>query len=135
MSESPRQRAMLLIRDWDEEAEDALVARISEALVNAERRGYMKGLADANAQAEQAPTNEEAIEVIVNGQRCMLVASPIRSLEWLANEALRITGNNEAALGRWELRTEEGYLLSLGTQIGAVVRQQLFLNPRAGIGA
>lgn len=84
-------------------------------------------------------TNEKHLEVVVvvSGQPQPVTINSHQRLEQLVKEALRLSGNAGHAASGWELRTEDGALLSLelrADEAGLMTGTVLFLNPLAGAG-
>lgn len=77
------------------------------------------------------------VVVVVSGQPQSIRINTREKLEQLVREALHETGNQGQAASGWELRTEDGRLLSLHLrldEVGLTSGTVLFLNPLAGAG-
>ena len=77
------------------------------------------------------------VVVVVSGQPQPVSINSHQKLEHLVHEALRETGNQGQPAAGWELRTEDGQLLSLelrADEVGLVTGAVLYLNPLAGAG-
>jgi hypothetical protein len=77
------------------------------------------------------------VVVVVSGQPQPIRINSHQKLEQLVREALHETGNQGQAASGWELRTEDGRLLSLDLrldEVGLTSGAVLFLNPLAGAG-
>ena len=75
--------------------------------------------------------------VVVSGSPHPVRVNVHQSLEHVVEEALRESGNVGQPSADWELRTEDGGLLSQDQRVqsaGLHDGQTLFLNPRAGAG-
>jgi hypothetical protein len=74
------------------------------------------------------------ITVVVNGQPTQVEANPQASVESLIEPALRQTGNAGQPVENWELRDQEGKLLTAQDKVEDFLGDTLFLNLKAGIG-
>jgi hypothetical protein len=75
--------------------------------------------------------------IVVSGAPQHVRINIHETLENAVREALRESGNPGQPPEEWELRTEDGQLLSLGLtpgQAGVREGQTLFLSPKAGAG-
>lgn len=83
------------------------------------------------------PNNFVDLVIVVSGTPEPVRINSHETLEHAAREALRKSGNAGQAPEDWELRTENGQLLSLSQtpdQAHVVEGQTLFLSPKAGAG-
>lgn len=81
--------------------------------------------------------NHLDLVIVVSGAPQPVRVNNHQSLEHVVREALRESGNAGQPPEDWELRTEDGALLSLDVRAGDAGLhdgQTLFLSPKAGAG-
>jgi len=77
---------------------------------------------------------DTTITIVVNGQPTQVVANPEASVLSVIEPALRQTGNAGQPAENWELRDQEGKLLTAEDKVEDFLGDTLFLNLKAGIG-
>jgi hypothetical protein len=99
--------------------------------------GVEAGSGSKGGNVPEKPDQNIEVTVVVSGQPERIRVNVHQKLEHLVHEALKATGNQGQAPDGWELRLENGTLLSLSARVvdaGITSGMTLFLSPKAGAG-